>query len=171
MRKINIHCKKRNRGRQTKRDRHTHTYTNGLGPKSILRKLFVCCLLSTRPLSLPPSLSRVSHLACFSFISLRLQCARMINERKFHFIFSAGFFCPAFPSPPPVRCFLCLCFELPFCSLCLAVVVSRILAAIAGAFFRLPVLLLILLLCPAPSHSFSPLFGAKANSSNNTEDK
>lgn len=151
MRKINIHCKKRNRERQTERDRHTHTNTKELGPKSILRKLFVCCLLATVPLSLPLSLSRVSHLACFSFISLRLQCARMINERKFHFIFSARYFCPASPPLPPVRCFSCLCFELPFCSLCLAVVVSRILAAIAGASLCSSLSCFCVLLRPTPS--------------------
>lgn len=115
--------------------------------------LFVCCRHSPSPCLFPVSLC---HLSCFSFISLRLQCARMINERKFHFIFSARYFCFPSPSPPAVRCFLFLCFGLAFCSACLApvvvvvVVVSRILAAIAAAFFAPPCSLLILLLCAAP---------------------
>lgn len=120
--------------------------------------LFVCCLHSPSPCLFPVSLC---HLSCFSFISLRLQCARMINERKFHFIFSARYFCFPSPSPPAVRCFLFLCFGLAFCSACLApvvVVVSRILAAIAAAFFAPPCSLLILLLCAAPLPLLSLLF-------------
>lgn len=168
MRKINIHCKQRNIERETdkqwQRERDTHTHTKW-GLKVYCEMLFVCCLHSPSPCLFPVSLC---HLSCFSFISLRLQCARMINERKFHFIFSARYFCFPSPSPPAVRCFLFLCFGLAFCSACLApvvVVVSRILAAIAAAFFAPPCSLLILLLCAAPLPPPHPplLFGQRTN--------
>lgn len=98
MRKINIHCKQRNieRDKQWQRERDTHTHTKW-GLKVYCEMLFVCCRHSPSPCLFPVSLC---HLSCFSFISLRLQCARMINERKFHFIFSARYFCV--PLLPPL---------------------------------------------------------------------
>lgn len=99
MRRINIHCKQRRNREGERRQKHTHIFA-GTAAYKYTTESYLCAI------SLPPFLS-LTHLSCFSFISLRLQCARMINERKFHFIFSACFFhlCPSdndTPLPPPI---------------------------------------------------------------------